>query len=469
MSKLWRAIPISILTLAFAALIPLYGQGPIPKLTTHGKILSVDQQHKTFRLRENNGMVVSFHYNDHTKVEGVKNGVQGLSSEKGNEVTVTYEKQRGANIVTNIRASRSSSSSYMIAYRQPDMMTLRGKLTKVNPKDRTFELTEPDGRQLKFHYNDQTKVENIKNGIQGLSSEKGMVLAVRFERQDGKRVATRIEPWMGGTNAMRQPRHELAAKGALTHVDAQRGTFTIKMPSGELTWFRYMDNTKTAGIQNGLHGLDYEVNKDLYIRYRQEMGEKVATLIEPWSRNESQHRLAFRGRLINVDPQAKTFEARELSGPSMKFEYNNSTKVENIKNGIQGLSSQEGSSLYVEYKEENAKNIATMVEPWYAEPQPARKPEKGSSKQDPVDMAHKTMKAEGIVTNVDTKDQTFTIMEKKQHREMRFSYDKSTRVEGVKNGIQGLSSEKGNEVLVHYQKTKTIDKATLVKAVPNKK
>jgi hypothetical protein len=60
------------------------------------------------------------------------------------------------------------------------------------------------------------------------------------------------------------------------------------------------------------------------------------------------------------------------------------------------------------------------------------------------------MVATGDLQSVDTTTQTFTIKDSRGEQ-VQFRYDSSTQVEGSSEGVQGLSSQTGTRVTVHYQ------------------
>ena len=66
------------------------------------------------------------------------------------------------------------------------------------------------------------------------------------------------------------------------------------------------------------------------------------------------------------------------------------------------------------------------------------------------EQASSELVARGELLKVDTTGQTFTIKQP-NNEEMQFQYNSSTKVEGSQNGVQGLSSETGTRVTVHYR------------------
>ena len=102
MFKLWRILPILLLTLAFAAFRPaiqaqadptaMSGQTREEKIA-QGELIKVDTDHMTLTIKNVAGDEIEFHYNSDTKVEGSTNGVQGLSTQTGTRLTIHYKEQ----------------------------------------------------------------------------------------------------------------------------------------------------------------------------------------------------------------------------------------------------------------------------------------------------------------------------------------------------------------------------------------
>ncbi len=66
----------------------------------------------------------------------------------------------------------------------------------------------------------------------------------------------------------------------------------------------------------------------------------------------------------------------------------------------------------------------------------------------PLEAAENHM-MQGELVKVDTDKQTFTI-KLENGEEIQFQYDSNTKVEGRENGVQGLSTESGSHLTVHY-------------------
>ncbi len=91
------------------------------------------------------------------------------------------------------KASTTHPGSVYPAWQDSEQQILNGELVKVDTDHRTFTIKAEGGDEIQFEYTTDTKVEGSQNGIQGLSSDTGTKVSVRYEEKSGKRIATRIE------------------------------------------------------------------------------------------------------------------------------------------------------------------------------------------------------------------------------------------------------------------------------------
>ncbi len=119
MFRIWRSLPIVVLALAFAA-IPaasqaqtsppgMFGQSTEDKMA-QGELVRVDTENHTLAIKSAEGNEVEFQYNSETKVVGVSNGVQGLSTKTGTRLMVHYQEQAGQKLATKIEIVKSNSN-----------------------------------------------------------------------------------------------------------------------------------------------------------------------------------------------------------------------------------------------------------------------------------------------------------------------------------------------------------------------
>ena len=74
-----------------------------------------------------------------------------------------------------------------------DEKQAQGELLKVDTEAMTLTIKNAGGEEIEFHYNADTKVEGTSNGIQGLSTQTGTRVVIRYKEQSDSKLATRIE------------------------------------------------------------------------------------------------------------------------------------------------------------------------------------------------------------------------------------------------------------------------------------
>ncbi len=120
MPKYWKGFAVVTLTLMFGLFTPavLAGshKGSMSQQNSQqsstrmmqGELASVNTSNQTFTVKQSNGNEVEFYYNSKTKVEGTMKGIQGLSSEKGTNVTVHYREHNNKKWATEIDVQNSN-------------------------------------------------------------------------------------------------------------------------------------------------------------------------------------------------------------------------------------------------------------------------------------------------------------------------------------------------------------------------
>ena len=75
----------------------------------------------------------------------------------------------------------------------PEILTAQGELVKVDLENKTLTIKTEKGDEMSFQYDSNTSVEGKEKGVEGLSSESGTSLVVRYKDKDGKKLAIKIE------------------------------------------------------------------------------------------------------------------------------------------------------------------------------------------------------------------------------------------------------------------------------------
>jgi hypothetical protein len=111
MRHLWKAVPVVLLTLSIAVMAGAVAQAQdsaqsMENKTAIGNLVRVDTDAKTLSIKQENGEQMQFDYDANTKVEGSQTTVQGLASEAGTSVTVTYIEKAGKKLASRIEVKK---------------------------------------------------------------------------------------------------------------------------------------------------------------------------------------------------------------------------------------------------------------------------------------------------------------------------------------------------------------------------
>ncbi len=68
--------------------------------------------------------------------------------------------------------------------------------------------------------------------------------------------------------------------GELLKVDTTSQTFTVKQSNGQDIEFQYNSDTKVEGSDSGVQGLASETGTRVTVHYKEESGQRMATMIQ---------------------------------------------------------------------------------------------------------------------------------------------------------------------------------------------
>lgn len=94
--------------------------------------------------------------------------------------------------VSPLLAAPAVQSAPAQAVQQSEQMS-QGVLARVDADQHMFWIQDPNGTEVEFQYDSNTKVTGSTEGVQGLSSETGTRVRVYYHEKSGKRLATKIE------------------------------------------------------------------------------------------------------------------------------------------------------------------------------------------------------------------------------------------------------------------------------------
>ena len=112
MRNLWKTATILMLLAAITAANPVLAVSAVGSRpgqavqqsdqVSQGVLTKVDADQNMFWIQDQNGTEVEFQYDSNTKVTGITQGIQGLSSETGTRVRVYFQEKSGKRLATKI-------------------------------------------------------------------------------------------------------------------------------------------------------------------------------------------------------------------------------------------------------------------------------------------------------------------------------------------------------------------------------
>lgn len=82
---------------------PAAQDAPARSMKASGELVKVDTEAKTISIKGADGAEQLFSYNDQTEVTGGREGVAGLATKAGSQVTIEYKSDAGAKMATKIK------------------------------------------------------------------------------------------------------------------------------------------------------------------------------------------------------------------------------------------------------------------------------------------------------------------------------------------------------------------------------
>ena len=94
-----RTLLVLAAVLLMVGVMPTFAQ---EQSAAQGQLMKVDATAKTIAIRTAQGSTMQFSYTDETKVVGADEGVAGLATQSGANVSVTFVKKGQDNVATQI-------------------------------------------------------------------------------------------------------------------------------------------------------------------------------------------------------------------------------------------------------------------------------------------------------------------------------------------------------------------------------
>jgi len=306
----------------------LASEGDHPDLLkARGEVIAVDPAAGKFRLEKNDGSVVTYFVNEDTTFRGL---------ESLEEMQVGWK----AGVAAREGEDGKLWAVLVIAGDTSDYLQARGKVTDINTSAGKFSIQTPEGTELRFFVDENTRYGGQVSNLDEL--EVGMGAGVVYqEHSEGKLIAV-------GLIAGHAP--ELSkVKGEVTAVDASLGKFEIVTADGTRMRFFVDDKTRYQGQLSSLE--DMQVGWQAAVAAKEgEAGKLTAVLVIAGIRPEA---VRAEGIIVGVDPAAGKFRLEKGDGTTLTFIVNDKTtyrgQVESIRDleegmraGVGGYENQQG-------------------------------------------------------------------------------------------------------------------------------
>ncbi|NOQ39266.1 MAG: hypothetical protein GQ562_03035, partial [Anaerolineales bacterium] len=201
-----------------------------------GEVIDVNLSAGKFKLEKSDGTIMTFFVDENTRFRGRVESLEDL--QVGWKAGVAAHEGNGEGEGGKLLAV------LVIAGDPAEYIQARGEITGVDPGAGTYQLQKPDGIEMTFLVNENTRYGGQINSLDDLQVGWKAAVAAKKTSEGGLMTLALIA---GDAPEL------VKAKGVVTSVDAGAGQFEIKKPDG--TTGRYFVNEKTR-YQGQLSSLD---------------------------------------------------------------------------------------------------------------------------------------------------------------------------------------------------------------------
>ena len=313
----------------------LAAEGDHPELLkARGEVIAVDPAAGMFQIEKSDGTVLAFYVNENTTFRGLESLEQMQVGWKAG--VAAREGENGRLLAVLVIAGDTS-----------DFLQARGKVIDVNNSAGKFSIQTPDGTELRFFVDENTRYGGQISNLDEL--EVGMGAGVVYqEHSEGKLIAV-------GLIAGNAP-DLIKAKGEVTAVDANLGKFEIVTADGTRMRFFADENTRYQGQLSSLD--EMQVGWQVGVAAKEgDDGKLTAVLVIAGIRPET---VRAEGIIVGVDAAAGKFRLEKGDGTVLTFFVNEKTTYKGQIEGIRDL--EEGMRAGVGgYENEEGQLIARAV------------------------------------------------------------------------------------------------------------
>ncbi len=299
-----------------------------------GEVIVVDPPSGMFQIEKEDGTVLTFFVNEKTAFRGL---------DSLDEMQVGWK----AGVVAREDDEGQLWAVLVLAGDPADLLKARGKVIDVNTAAGKFTIQTPDGEELRFFVDENTRFGGQISSLEDL--EVGMGAGVAYEEHSaGKFIAV-------GLVAGRVP-ELVKAHGEVTAVDAGLGKFEILTPAGERLTIFVDEHTRYQGQLSALDEMQVGWKAGVAAREGED-GKLTAVMVIAGIRPEA---IRAQGLIANVDVAAGKFSLKKADGSVLTFSVNGDTSYKGQVAGLSDL--EEGMRAGVGgYEDQDGLLIARVV------------------------------------------------------------------------------------------------------------
>ncbi|MCJ7715022.1 MAG: DUF5666 domain-containing protein [Anaerolineales bacterium] len=299
-------IAASFSGIAFAA-----EDDPAGPVKARGEVIAVDPAAGKFRIEKSDGTVLTFFVNDQTHYRGLENL---------DELQIGWK----AGVAAREDQDGKLWAVLVIAGDTSDFIQVRGKITDVNTSAGKYTLERPDGTEMTFFVDENTRYGGQLQGLEDLKVgwQAGVVAK---EANPGKLMTMLLIA--GDAPEL------VKAKGVVTSVNASAGKFEIKTPDGRTVQFFVDEKTRYQGQLSSLE--DMKVGWQAAAAAKEgDNGKLTAVLVIAGTRPEQ---VRAQGIIAGVDASAGKFRLEKPDGTVLTFFLDERTQFRGQAENIRDL------------------------------------------------------------------------------------------------------------------------------------
>jgi len=215
-----------LITVSFSGTAFAAEEDPQGFVKARGEVFDVNLSAGKFQLEISDGKVMTFFVDENTRFRGRVESLEDL--QVGWKAGVAAHEGNGEGEGGKLLAVM------VIAGDPAEYIQVRGEITRIDPGAGTYQLQKPDGTEMTFLVNENTRYGGQINSLDDLQVGWKAAVAAKKTSEGG---------WMTLALIAGDAPAFVKAKGVVTAVDAGAGQFEIKKSDG--TTVRYFVNEKT--------------------------------------------------------------------------------------------------------------------------------------------------------------------------------------------------------------------------------